>query len=304
MAQLHKKRKLPETIAEEVVDEAMKLEEKQHERGPMETDLDKLIVPFETDREEPVWKSPFYDEKLIPNPPFRVLLSGQGTSGKSTLIRHFLTRPQFYKDYFSHFVLVSPNCWNEEWEPVHNELGNKITGFDSFDTNTEAALMELYDIQRDLVDKMGKDFAPKILIIWDDIIDDRSALKSKFLNLASTRGRHQNFSNLFSSQVYNRFPLAYRKQLTNVFQFGTPNEQEVKYIMDELGHRKLTKPQFMHMFEECTKGNHKFMHINMQANPDQRYRRGFHHIFEIVGNPAQARPKETNVINYIDPPKP
>jgi hypothetical protein len=249
---------------------------------------DELLKPIEEEKHEPTFKSPYFDQYLIPRPPFRLLICGPSTAGKTELIKNLLARPEFYKDYFTKVILISPNGNAAQWDPVHEAIGDKLEVHDIYSPEVEQELMLLYDANKELVTELGNDLAPKILVVYDDMVDDKLMKKSRFLSLLAVRGRHANFSVLFSTQFYNGFPLALRKQLSNIFCFSTANQKEIDAFTEELGHRRLTKKQFYSIYQDATKGDHSFLHCNFQCKNDrERYRRNFQTFYHIHGDPYQ-----------------
>lgn len=253
----------------------------KRKRAPAQPD--EQIKKVKTDSQaKPVFLNPYYDHKIIPNHPFRLLLSGSGQSGKTTLLISLLTNKHFYKEFFDQFIVISPNVYHEQWDIVHEKLGNKLITFDDFSASTQEEIKKILNRQKTLVEEEGR-FAPSILFVFDDCVSENEVLHSKILKQLFTRGRHDNFSMIFVTQYYNGFPLKLRKQLTNLIQFPTANKEEVEAIQKEYGHRKLTKEEFHQMFNMITDKPYQFMHINLQcSDPNVMYRKKFQEIMEII----------------------
>ena len=65
--------------------------------------------------------------------------------------------------------------------------------------------------------------------------------------------------------------------------FPTSNKEEIKALMKEYGHRKLTDEKFVELFNHATKEPYSFLHINLQSkNPDEIYRRKFSTVLVFV----------------------
>ena len=275
----------------------VRIQQQQDEEKKKRIDLDKLLRPVRDQNinKSPLIVEPFHGQHIIPQPPFRMLVAGPGTAGKTEFIISLMLRKEFYLDYFTRFIVLSPNCHGAQWDRMHNKLRERMECFDFFDADTERALWDLYESNRKLVEKLGRDLAPRIVLIFDDMVDDTLLNKSRILRMLATRGRHANMSTLYSSQYYNGFPLRLRKQLTNVIMFESGNKKEIEALYKEFGHRKLSFKQFERLFELCTAERHSFLHVNMQAEPEERYRKKFSYVFIINGNPIKT-PNDVSMI--------
>lgn len=239
-------------------------------------DLDNEIKPINKKHLD-IIKSPH--EYLIPKHPFRCLISGPSNSGKTVLFVSLLTNPVFgYKDFFHKVILIGPNVHSEQYEPIEDALGDKLMKMDEFDNKY---LLELLDYLKEQKEELGA-LSPRVLVVFDDCLDNKEIVNSSFLKALFIRGRHSQTSSMFLSQAYNQFPLVLRKQLSNVIQFPTPNKREVDCLAEELNHPRLTEEQFKKLFHYVTKEKHNFLHINLQCpDKDEIFRKKFQEILRV-----------------------
>lgn len=263
-----------------------------------------------------VYPPPFPNQ--LPIHPFSLLIAGKGRSGKTTMCLGLLTKRDFYFNYFNRFIIVSPNIHQPQWERTLEKLKDKVDIFDSFDDKTEQTIDSILRLNRDEIRLNGRLVTPKILIIFDDMIDNKRLRGSQLLDHIMTRGRHSNLSVIFCTQVFNRFPLQYRKLLTNVISYGTANEKEVETLADEFCHKELNHDQFKRVFDYATKKPYDFFHIDTRAKDDKdMYRHNFCETLHViprternVGHPIPGFRRSTKTMKSIAripkplPPKP
>ena len=263
-------------------------EQKTKKRARSPVNPDELIKKVKTDKKsQPIIRNPYYTQRLIPNHPFRLAVVGPSTAGKTTFVINLLTNRHFYRDFFDVVIVISPNVHDEQWDVVRSALKDRFHGFDDFNTDSKSKIDELIAHNQAVVIEEGMRFAPRMVIVWDDMVNDKKVVNSQTLADANTRGRHANCSNIFCAQFLNGFPLKLRKQLSNVIFFDSANEKEIKCLMEEFGHNKLSSHEFNKMVEYATKkqdpNEYPFLHINMQEpNKNERYRRKFQEVLEIV----------------------
>jgi hypothetical protein len=233
-----------------------------------------------------IFPPPFPDH--IPVHPFRFLICGAGQTGKTTLLLALLTKPEFYRDYFDLFILVSPNIHHPQWAKALKTLQDRSDIYDDFSPSTEASIKETLQENNQIKTKDGELCAKKILIVFDDMIDDKRLVNGSFLTTLFTRGRHYCASVVFSTQLYVNFPLRLRKQMTNIIIFASSNSKEVDAVYEEYCHQHLTRKEFDELFKDATNGKYKFLYIDTRSpNPAKKYRSGFCNFYEII--PPESR---------------
>ena len=185
---------------------------------------------------------------------------------------------KFYGNFFNKFILISPNAHSEQWEHVSDELGDKLSIIDDFDNDYMLRFLDYLKLQKE----NDPIISPRVCFVFDDCLDDKNIINSRFLKTLFIRGRHSNLSSIFVTQAFNHFPLSLRKQLSNVITFPTANKQEIEALCKDFCHAKLSNEEFINLFNHATHEPYSFLHTNLQSNnPNQIYRKKFHNILEI-----------------------
>jgi hypothetical protein len=174
------------------------------------------------------------------------------------------------KHYFDKIYLFSPTANNGD--DLVRFL--KRPGID-LDITTEFDIDKLDKIIFDQgikIEKKGLLKSPKILIIFEDIQSDERFMRSKSFLKCFIQCRHLNISTFLLGQSWTRTPRACRLQANNVFFFpGSLSEEKI--LIDEFCPPRLTKKEFKKVISYATQGPHDFLHVNMRAAFQERYRK-------------------------------
>lgn len=202
-------------------------------------------------------------------------------SGKSTVIANLLTNPNFYgpqkvgkkkqNSYFDIVFLFSPTgLLDGTYAEVIGE--NKI--IDPQHVYTELnplKLQSIFDIQKGIIDDVGIDKSPRILLIMDDISGTRFTESGDFYKMFMS-GRHYNISLFVAIQNYKAsIPRRCRLNCSHVFILGCTNSEK-KIICEEFCPNDTDKKKFEEVICHCTQG-YDFLFINTDAKRSERYRR-------------------------------
>lgn len=220
---------------------------------------------------------------VIPRLNSSSLLIGPSGSGKSTLLTRLITDERFFKGFFDSVVVISPTASSDK---VQKELGASVTLTDM--VKAARVLPKILKMQSKKVKKQGFVKAPKIALIYDDIIGE-----SKFMNLpvftkSFIANRHYNITTFLCSQSYKSVPRKCRLQASNVFFFKS-SASEVQRISDEYAPPGYTK-QEMRQIVDYAVGNgsgtrtYDFLHINMKRDFADRYRKNLDTIMRLTKN--------------------
>ena len=225
------------------------------------------IKPFETSKST-IKHNTNQASLIIPKHPFSCILNGRSGSGKSQLMTNLMARDQFYKDYFDIVFLVSPTAGVMDDLCQHLDLPEKRI----INILDPATITKIMKVQEDLINKSGIANAPKLLIIYDDCQSDAKFLRSKPVVQSFIAGRHYNLSVFLCSQSWTRTERVCRLQCSNVMFFpGT--ESEIDLLVSEFCPPNTSKSQFRRLVKHATSENFNFLHINLKARPDQRFRK-------------------------------
>jgi GTPase SAR1 family protein len=199
--------------------------------------------------------------------PFRCLLVGESSSGKTTLMLHLLNN--FYAPYFDEIWIWSPNFnIDSTWK-----LNLKFKPTRVFTEFREEDVNELRDQQLAAIEKNGILHAKKVLALLDDFANEWEAMHSRGLERFFTIARHWNVSPAVIVQKYNKVSLTIRTNASILCFFHASNATELEQIRDEQTSQLITKREFVRLFNEATtREKHGFLTVNHQAKPEEIYR--------------------------------
>lgn len=170
------------------------------------------------------------DYKYLPTIPNRIALLAQSNSGKTVLIINMLKK--VYLDLYDDVIIISHSI---NLDPAWNELRGKIPDENMMDEYDSARLKQFIDTHiqiREIQKKEHKRRLGQILVILDDIIDNREVVHSSsdsILNTLFIRGRHSGISVWFSSQKFKlSIPRIVRLNCSHyiIFRLGQKSERD------------------------------------------------------------------------------
>jgi len=202
-------------------------------------DGSKLVIKPLPDLHEDQTKDYAPNTHILPKPPFRVILSGKTSSGKTHCMLNLVLREDMYGKYFKHVLVISPNIYHDKaYEHLLKKsedqqlISNKRRRVHfEFYTGYDPAEMEKHLHHIKSAQEMGMN-RPKLLIL-DDCITDPTLLNSQFLKTCFTMGRHYNLSIMICTQSYMSIPRLLRLQASDLILFKPQNEGELKRVFDE-----------------------------------------------------------------------
>lgn len=212
---------------------------------------------------------------IIPTHPFRVALSGASGSGKTNCLVNLIISPNFYAEFFKTIIILSPNFDNDQtyqyiakYVEKKRSAKNRIKLFvyETFDPDEMDKLMNELDAAK----KQLKEKLPPTLIVFDDILDNKGLLGSKFLSSVFTRGRHYSISVMIASQSYMKIPRTVRLNCTGFILFKFSNEGEMKRVYDEIV-TDMKQPVFEQLCEAVFQKPYTFLVINTTRARDRIY---------------------------------
>lgn len=231
---------------------------------------------------------------IIPGHPGVTIMSGSQGGGKSTLVANLLSNPIMYgKSYegMEEELKKNPSLQPKPYfDAIFLMLGSDDDMFDFLVKNGTIKenhvchmpkpddIQKVIDGQRLIIEKSNKNMklVPKILFIFDDVINDGALMRSKpFLELF-VKGRHLNSSTFLLSQYLNLVTRSCRMQNNWLFQFKS-NRAEIQTLCDQFCPPSCTKQEFSKMIQETTKdtkdSKNNFLTIVKRAPEDKRFRR-------------------------------
>jgi Leucine-rich repeat (LRR) protein len=190
-----------------------------------------------------------------------------------------LTRSEFYKGYFD-IIFVFSNTAGEGADDLYDHL--KVPEENIFKPD-KAGLQQLRHIiqtNKKIVKKSGIEHSPKILVVFDDIANERKFLASDEYLKLHIMNRHYNISLFSLTQSYMKLPRSCRMQISALFYFkGKQTESE--RISDEHCPEGYHAKEFLQMIQHATHKPYEFLYINYKAPRRQQYRRCLHTIMEL-----------------------
>ena len=130
------------------------------------------IVKYSTNKHK-IKQRPLMEKNIIPQHASAVVFCGRSGSGKSNLLVNLADRKEYFKDYFDLTFFFSPTCHHDDLPEYLDIPANRM-----FDSNFEPPLQHIIKTQKDIIERKGLNKAPKILIIFDDIISQKKFIRS------------------------------------------------------------------------------------------------------------------------------
>ena len=233
---------------------------------------------------------------VIPQHPSISLFSGSQGGGKTTLVANLLTKPHMYGKSLEN-TSHDEEQKKEKKTPIPKPYFDAIFLFIGSDDDMYDSLIDngtinkdhvvhmpqpsdvqrVIDQQKSLLAKVDGDITkvPKILVIFDDIINDKKLINSKPFLEMFVKGRHLNSSSWLLCQYLNLCPRACRLQANYLFVFKC-NRLELQVLYEQYCPPDMTKSQFFDMVVDATKDTdeqkNNFLTIVKRAPVDQRFR--------------------------------
>lgn len=229
------------------------------------TKKDKIYQPF------------LSEQKVIPKINSRSIFVGHSGSGKSTLVANLLTRKDWLGGQFDRKILISPTSKTDDIQ--------KHLDFDPDDIVSDLAkapkfLQDLQDEMEKAIMEQGADNADKVLVYFEDSASDSNLKKSKEFLDSFILSRHFNFTVFVCTQSYKLIPRPCRLQASNVFFFGGANS-ELEVLAEDRSPPGFRTKDMIELIKHATGDKYSFLHINMDADTEERYRKNLDEIYNI-----------------------
>ena len=241
------------------------------------------IVKYDSNKHK-IKQRKLMEDNIIPSHASAVVFCGRSGSGKSNLLVNLAERPEFYgktnKDnpktgYFDLVFLFSPTCHHDDLPKYLDIPASRM-----YDSDFEGPLKHIIKTQKQIIEKKGLDKSPKLLIIFDDIISQKKFMNSEFFTQMYIQNRHLGISTWVCTQSFNKIPRVCRLQANNLFIFaGSGSETEI--LCQEFAPPHTSKKDFEGLIKYATDERFNFLHINMRAKPEERFRKNLDTILTI-----------------------
>jgi hypothetical protein len=225
------------------------------------------IIPYKIDKNE-IKLPPMMINDTIPRHPFRMLNSGASGSGKSMLVLNLLKRRNFMEGFFDEIFLFSPTARGDQIQ-ILLDLDSDHICDDLTDSGIEQ-LDYIFNKQNELIETNGYLKAPKVLIIFDDVISSPRFMNSNVFKRCFIQGRHISLSVIVNTQKYHAIPRTMRLNCTDICFFPS-SQSEVARIAEEYTPPSKTVKQFTSLIDYATSEPYNFLYINTRAR--RKYRK-------------------------------
>jgi ABC-type dipeptide/oligopeptide/nickel transport system ATPase component len=204
------------------------------------------------------YENPQYKDHKI-DVPFRMVIVGCSGSGKTTLVLELIHR---MPNTFGHITVC---CMNAD-EPLYKFLSTKLKPEHLNIVEGYENIPRLEDLDKEI----------QHLVIFDDLVleKNQSAIEQYFI-----RGRKiaKGVSCIYLTQSYYGTPKVIRLQANYILMKKLSSTRDLVMVMKDcsLG---LEKDELLQMYKFCTVDHHSFLMIDMQTDPENRFRRNFNEL--------------------------
>ena len=203
--------------------------------------------------------------------PTRSVINAASGSGETVLIQNLIL--DIYKGCFSRIYIFSPSIdIDDTWLPVKKYIEEELTKtkdeqiyYQDFDSE---AVQNILTTQKNIIDHQKKDPKTKklfsILLIFDDVADNKAIHNSQALNSCFTRGRHSQISTILSTQKYNAVSTIIRTNMDSMYLFRLRNANDLQAVIDELS-ALLDKKILLQVYMKATEQRFSFLFIKLTS---------------------------------------
>lgn len=243
--------------------------------------IDLTIKAIETSKNK-VKRDDIQEQEILPKHPFRAIMSGRSGSGKSNLLISLLINDSFYKNYFHFIFLISPTAGklDDSFQALKkSKCKSKIAIVNVLNPDTIQSIM---DTNKEIIEEKGVDKAPRILIVYDDVVAHKKFMNSKSFTQSFIASRHYNASVIICTQRYNSVPRVCRLQANAVFFFKGSNS-ETLILAEEFCPAGYSKKEFLQVIEFAVRDPFNFLFVNDTCKDHKKkYRKNLDQILELV----------------------
>jgi ABC-type dipeptide/oligopeptide/nickel transport system ATPase component len=193
--------------------------------------------------------------------PLRACIVAPSGSGKSNLLVNLLSLFCDGDGTFADMTIITRN----KDEPLYRWLVDKCD---------QIRIVEgIHNTPK--LDSMDK--KENHLVVWDDLVlsKDLSMVENYYI-----RARKLNCSVIFISQSYFKIPKIIRNNCSYMILLKLSGQREVNIILSEFG-LGVTKEQLIELYEYATKEKFSPLIIDLEADKEQRFRRGLKEIISV-----------------------
>ena len=216
------------------------------------TKLDILPLKLEPEKTAEKWKKL---DKLLPQGQFILVFVAPPRSGKTTTILNMIYNDMFnYKSLYERIIYISPTIMHDRTlQPIRDDE-EIIKYYEHEDLDNLPALIQAIIEDQEKAKKEGDE--PDTLIILDDLLDK---LRDITLSRLAALHRHYKISLILTTQNYKSISPIIRNCTSYWIIFKNHLNKEVKKLEEDFN----MFPNFLQLYEACTKQRYSFMFISM-----------------------------------------
>jgi len=194
--------------------------------------------------------------------PFRMLIVGNSGAGKTQTLLNIMHN---MNGTFNNIFIITKNKDEPLYNFIENKLGDK-------GLKIVEGIEKAPDLDKDI------DKEDQTLIVMDDLVleKNQSALEEYFI-----RARKLNCCLIYIAQSYYRVPIIIRQNLNYLVIKQLSGLKDLYGIMREytLG---IDKSVLKKIYEETTQNKQDFLLVDLDAPPQDRFRKNFNDIYSIA----------------------
>jgi hypothetical protein len=237
------------------------------------------VCAFETTKSKVKTRN-YHNEHVVGKHPVRAILSGASGSGKTNLLIKLLTEKKFYHNYFHCIFIISPTAGklDDSYQALmKSKTKSKLHIINDLNPDHIEEIMA-HNKKNILENEVHK--APRILLVYDDIISHKKFMNSKSFLHSFVASRHYNASVFICTQKFNAIPRTCRLQANAIFYFRGTNG-ELNCLAEEFAPAGHSKKEMISIIDYATTDPYSFFFVNCQADHKQRYRKNLDTILEL-----------------------
>lgn len=219
----------------------------------------------------------------IPSIPNRICILAQSNSGKTVLIINMLKKV-YLKLYDDIYIISHSINLDKNWDSIRGDIPDENLK----DEYEEADLKKIIDRHLKIREKQREAKKRKLgqlLIVLDDVIDNKDVISSKMDSLLTTlfiRGRHLGISVWFSSQKYKTaIPRIIRLNCSHYIIFRLSQKSEREAILEEFS-ALVPMNVLNQIYDDATDERFSFLYIDRtQHNKNKIFHKKFDEVYEI-----------------------
>ena len=185
-------------------------------------------------------------EKLSIDPASTILIVGSRRTGKTFYSKYLVNA---IKPLYSLIIVITHSKIKKEWSEVVED--DMI--FDHYDPD----IIKLIVKRNKLIINECPDINPNVLIIFDDVLDDKSLKTDKMIEMIFTRGRHLHIGIIFNTQYLNSISKTMRVNSDIVIVTIQNNLQALDILYESYG--VIKKNEFIQLVNEYTQNRMVFV---------------------------------------------